>query len=226
MPHPWLYLVENERSTLTDLLMHFVRLYTALQNKDGYQSWFAGWWKLWTRQGTGETASDVVPYNARWYFSHKERTRMLKLLNAFIEDAQRLDIDEYKIRSVQDLVPRASQLSNMYLPFDLDEQAHKRSDDELREVEKSSKYYKKRLRTSRRNGAEETHKPGRAGIQAPFKTPNIAECARLVYEGKPLESEYMPDEPVRHAHASSSANSLAHPLLHSYSHRQRAIYGI
>ncbi|GAA6050648.1 hypothetical protein NBRC10513_004200 [Rhodotorula toruloides] len=90
----------------------------------------------------------------------------------------------------------------------------------------SSKFHKKKMRMSRGNVPEETHKPGRAATQAPFKTPNIAECARLVHEGKPLEPEYMPDEPVHHPHASSSANSLAHTLLHQYSHRQRAIYGL
>uniref|UniRef100_A0A0K3CD07 BY PROTMAP: gi/342319797/gb/EGU11743.1/ Proteophosphoglycan ppg4 [Rhodotorula glutinis ATCC 204091] n=1 Tax=Rhodotorula toruloides TaxID=5286 RepID=A0A0K3CD07_RHOTO len=192
MPHAWLHLVEYVQPSLNELLDHFVCLYTALENKDGYQSWFADWWKWWTKQGLGNTA-DVAPYNARWYFSHVERTRMLELLGAFIEDAQRADNDKHKIRSVQDL---------------------------------SSKFHKKKMRMSRGNVPEETHKPGRAATQAPFKTPNIAECARLVHEGKPLEPEYMPDEPVHHPHASSSANSLAHTLLHQYSHRQRAIYGL
>ncbi|KAK4330954.1 Proteophosphoglycan ppg4 [Rhodotorula toruloides] len=206
MPHAWLHLVEYVQPSLNELLDHFVCLYTALENKDGYQSWFADWWKWWTKQGLGNTA-DVAPYNARWYFSHVERTRMLELLGAFIEDAQRADNDKHKIRSVQDL-------------------EHKWTEDKHREVEKSSKFHKKKMRMSRGNVPEETHKPGRAATQAPFKTPNIAECARLVHEGKPLEPEYMPDEPVHHPHASSSANSLAHTLLHQYSHRQRAIYGL
>ncbi|BGP04038.1 hypothetical protein NBRC10513v2_007778 [Rhodotorula toruloides] len=56
--------------------------------------------------------------------------------------------------------------------------------------------------------------------------PHLNEAQTEALKEKSHESEYMPNGWEQHAHASSGANSLAHPLLHNYSHRQRAIYGI
>ncbi|CDR48507.1 hypothetical protein NBRC10512_003416 [Rhodotorula toruloides] len=245
---PWFYLVEHEQPTLSDLLKRFVKLYNALERNEGYQEWFADWWHWWTRQGMGYPYNVVAPYNARWFFDPVERNRMLELLDTFIADAsinlaligdaqRRLNADKLKIRSVQDL-PAPHNSWNAFLPFDLDEHEHKWTDEQLMEKEKELLAALGRWRKGRGNKfsahmrkregyvPRDKHQPVRNDVQAPFKTPDIARCARLEREGKPLEPEYMPDEPAHHAQASSSANSLAHSFLHKYSQRQRAIYRV
>ncbi|BGP35931.1 hypothetical protein JCM10296v2_007783 [Rhodotorula toruloides] len=237
MPPAWFYLVEHEQPTLSDLLHRFIALYNNLEHRDGYQKWFAEWWHWWTRQGMGYPFNVVSPYNARWYFSHAEREQMLNLLDALIEDTKRPQADERKIRSVQEL-PAPHNSFNAYLPFDLDEHEHKWTEDQLVHIEKQmldnlGSWRKKRstrfasqMRKREDYVPRDRHQPVRDNVQAPFKIPDIAKCSRLEHDGKPLEPEYMPDEPVSHAHGSSSANSLAHSLLHNYSQRQRAIYRV
>ncbi|BGP35934.1 hypothetical protein JCM10296v2_007786 [Rhodotorula toruloides] len=255
MARSWFLLIKDDLPRLDAFLRKFVELYDALEDKHGFQDWFAAWWYWWCLQGLRQGRT-VSAFSARFFYSAEEREEMFKLLNACIKDAEHPSNPNMKIYDPPPLTaayqPYPFQLEPNYaygpeksVPGGVDEpHLDKAQTEALKEHFKKGLIRWRELRKNnlaarvtydRRRAVEQGHdgpatphqdKPGHSSTNPPFKTPNIAKCAEFPSMQKPLESQYMPDGSEQHAHASSSANSLAHQLLHNYSHRQRAIYGI